>query len=337
MNDDDEMKELFGSNDEIDIYLSYSRVSDFSKNGPRALIERQRLEGEGINVGSITDDWLFNRENFDNIYYVFNGEKPTATLGKLVNIILKNYTKLPSKEVVLNIIERNNFWKRSKEETLLANFDTPEFWSYLAAQFQGSTKTLVTTSELELGKELAEILITHEYSKDIFSDRYERINQYKFNLTYKNIKFRGVIDMVLIDHEFKTIRLVDLKTGAGPSSEFLTSFLRYRYYFQEAIYMKAIDIVKKELNIEEYQVLPFQFLYIGRSERVPITFDVTQKWHEAAINGFTSDGGYHYKGLDSTLDDIIWHFKNKEFTFSRDISENHGKIDLNDKFFSIIN
>ena len=87
MNKNDELDELYGSNVDIDIYLSYSRVADFSKNGPKALIIRQKLEGDGIKIGSLTDDWLFNQKNFNDIYFVFNGEKPTATLGKLVNII----------------------------------------------------------------------------------------------------------------------------------------------------------------------------------------------------------------------------------------------------------
>jgi hypothetical protein len=141
--------------------------------------------------------------------------------------------------------------------------------------------------------------------------------------------------MVPIDHKLKTIRLVDLKTGQGPSDEFLSSFIKYRYYFQEAVYMLACETIAKELKLEDYKFLPFQFLYIGRSEQVPVIFDVSQKWHDAALNGFTTTSGYKYKGLNETLEQIVWHFKNKEFRFSKSIIENGGKIDLNDEFFNI--
>lgn len=332
---DDGLKELYGSNVDVDIYLSYSRVSDFSKNGPKALIARRNLTGEGINIGSITDDWLFSRDKFDDIYYIYDGEKPTATLGKLVDIILKNYITIPTLEEVTTIVKNNDFWKRSKDEVALAKYNIPEFWDYLSAQYNVTGKTIVTTSQVNLGKDLAEVLRNHNHSAYMFSEQYERLDQYKFKITYKNIKFRGIIDMVLIDHENKTIRLVDLKTGQPQSSEFVTSLIKFKYYFQEAIYMKAIGQIKEELNITDYTELPFQFLYIGRSEQMPLVYTVTEKWHQAALKGFTTSGGYRYKGLDETLDEIVWHFKNKEFVLTKNVSENKGIIDLNDEFFKI--
>jgi hypothetical protein len=333
--DNERLNELYGSNAEIDIFLSYSRVSAFSTTGPSALLQRKELSGEGINVGSITDDWLFNKKEFDNIYEIFDGEKPTATLGKLVDIILKNYPALPEKEEILNIIKLNEFWKRSKDETLIANFDTNEFWDYLKIQYNKSNKTIVTSSEVDLGKDLALTLKTHKYSSYIFSDIYEMKSQYKFKITYKNVSFRGIIDIIALDHKHKTIRLIDLKTGISKSSEFLKSFINYRYYFQEAVYMLALPSIMKELNIEDYAILPFQFLYIGRKENLPIVFDMTQKWHDAALNGFTTTSGYHYKGLDETLKEIIWHFDNKEFSIAKNIVEDNGNLNLNDDFFNV--
>jgi len=332
---DEGLDELYGSNVDVDIYLSYSRTSDFSRNGPRALIARRELNSEGVRIGSITDDWLFSRDKFHSIYEIFDGEKPTATLGKVVDIILKNYVTIPTKEEVLSIVKKNEFWKRSKDETLIANFDIPEFWDYLKSHYNTDGKTIITTSQMNLGMDLALVLQTHTHSSYIFSDRFERKDQYKFEITYRNVKFRGIIDMVILDHEQKTIRLIDLKTGQSKSSEFLTSFLKYRYYFQEAIYMKAVPTIMKELGVEDYAVLPFQFLYIGRTEQIPLVFDITQKWHDAACDGFTTTSGYLYKGLDETLDEIVWHFANKEFTFPRNIIEGKGTIDLNDKFFNI--
>ena len=39
----EQMDALYGVNVDIDIYLSYSRVADFSKNGPKALMIRQKF------------------------------------------------------------------------------------------------------------------------------------------------------------------------------------------------------------------------------------------------------------------------------------------------------
>jgi hypothetical protein len=320
----------------MEMSLSYSRISDFDRNGPRALNVRTEVSGEGIKIGSVTDDWLFDKEHFEDKYFIYDGEKPTATLGKLVDIILLNYNELPSKELVLRIIEINEFWKRSKEETLLTYFDIPEFWDYLRAQFLSKTKTLITSSELELGKELASILETHEFSKYIFDNNLTRINQYKFEITYKKCKFRGIIDMVLIDHENKTVQLIDLKTGQDNAENFMNSFIKYRYYFQEFLYMKSFDIICKDLGLEGYTVLPFQFLYIGRKQKLPLIYTVSEKWHYAAEFGFTTTSGYAYKGVNEVIDEIIWHLSNRVFDVSKSIFEGQGKLELDDQFINIV-
>lgn len=335
MNDDEELKELFGSNEGIDIALSFSRVSDFNRNGPKALNKRTFVDNMGAKIGSITDDWLFDRENFEDKYLIYDGEKPTATLGKLVDIILKNYMELPSNEKVLDIIATNGFWSKYKDDTLDKAYNIPGFWEYLTAQYASKIKTLVTSSELELGKDLAQILQTHEFSKDIFTNDLERINQYKFELFYRDIKFRGIIDMVLIDHKFKTVRLIDLKTGQDSAENFMNSFIKYRYFFQEAIYMKAFAVICEELGLKDYKLLPFQFLYIGRSERLPLVYTISQKWHDAAIKGFTLNGTYQYKGLDEVLEEIVWHWTNKVFDMPKSIYEGNGNIMLNDKFINL--
>jgi len=331
----DELNELYSSNETMEMSLSYSRISDFDRNGPRALNTRTEVSGEGVKIGSVTDDWLFDQEHFEDKYFIYDGEKPTATLGKLVDIILLNYNELPSKETILRIIEINEFWKRSKEETILSYFDIPEFWEYLNAQYLSKTKTLITGSELELGKELASILQTHEFSKHIFNNNLTRLNQYKFEFIYKKIKFRGIIDMVLIDHENKTVQLIDLKTGQDNAENFMNSFIKYRYYFQESLYMKSFDTICKDLELEGYTLLPFQFLYIGRKQKLPLIYTISNIWHHAGEFGFTTASGYEYKGLNDVIDEIIWHLSNRVFDVSKDIFEGQGNVKLDDQFINI--
>lgn len=333
----EELDELFGSNEEISLALSFSRISDYDRNGPKALDKRTVVDGLGVRIGSVVDDWLFNRDNFEDMYYIFNGEKPTATLGKLVDIILKNYVKIPNKKEVLRIIEKNNFWKRSKVDTLVKYFDTPEFWGYLTAMFKAREKVLVTTSDMLLGRDLANVLETHEYSSYLFRDieGIESAYQWKFNLVYNETKIRGIIDMVKVDHNNKTVRFIDLKTGQAPAMDFMGSFLKYRYFFQAGIYTLAFEEFCKEFKLEGYKLLRFQFLYIGRKEQLPLVYTVSDKWIKAAFDGFTTIGGYEYRGVNELIDEIKWHWNNKIFNIPKDVYENNGKLMLKDDFFNL--
>lgn len=329
MNVDDEMNELFGSNDVVNIALSYSRLSDFDRNGPISLIKRTKLDTQALKIGSIVDTLVFEPDRFDDLYHLYDGSKPTATLGTLCDVILKNYTSVPSKETVLQITKDNKFWNRSKDdETRTKNFDKPEFWEYLDNMFKCKVKTLITTPEHMKCTSIADIVKTHKHSKELFSDKYELVPQVKFEITVKGVKLRGIIDMVLIDHEKKTIRFVDLKTGKDSALEFKNSFLKYRYYLQEAVYCLAYEAVKKELGLESYSDLSFQFLYIGKTEKIPVVINVPYKWHNAALTGFTTTSGYTYRGLYELLDEVKWHFKNNEFSLPRGIAESNGILDI---------
>ena len=332
------MNELFKSSNEevMELSLSYSRLSDFDRNGPRALLQRSLVSGDGVRIGSLVDDLSFDEESFDEKYHLFNGVKPTATTGKLCDIILNNYKKIPDKENILEIIKNNKFWSRQKEESLINHFDNDEFYGYIDAQLKSKSKTLITTADLALANELKDILFSHEYSKDIMTNDLENHDQFKFTINYKSFRFRGIIDKLVIDHKNKTVKIIDLKTGKNKASEFQNSFIKWRYYFQESIYMKSFKFICEKFNLKGYKLLPFEFLYISTSEKIPFIFQVTKKWHKAAIQGFETNSGYKYRGLDELLDNIKWHLTTRVFDMSKDIYESKGNILINDDFIKLI-
>lgn len=332
--DDKELEELFPNNSAEELSLSYSKISSFDQNGVRSLESRIFLEGDGIMIGRLTDDLLFNKESISENYHIYNGTKPTATLGELTDIVLRDFNKIPTKNKILRIIKKNGFWSKIKnQELVLARFDIPEFWDYLEAMYISENKSLVTSEQDMIAKELRDILLSHKNSKNIFDSNY--ISQYKFSMKYYNFIIRGIIDMIQIDDENKTIRFIDLKTGEKSIRGFMKSFIEYRYYLQSLIYTLAAEVVKIELNLKDYKVLPFQFLYIGRKQKIPMIFEVSQKWINAAKNGFTTVSGLKRKGLDELLDDIRWHLHNKVFDVSREICESNGFMELEDDFIII--
>ena len=322
------------------IKLSYSRISSFDKDGPMSLVKRTFVQNEGATIGSLTDDLLNDIVNktqeFDNLYYTYDGTKPTATLGKLADIIIEDYKTIPNKEEVLKLIKDNGFWSSTvKEDVLDKKYNTKEFWDYLKAQYASKEKTLATTSDIMWAQDLVDILLTHENSKYIFDNDDEKINQIKFQFNYKDFKLRGLLDILSINHKDKTVRMIDLKTGSNSVSEFVSSFIKWRYYIQEAVYTKAIDTILKDLKLEEYKVLPFQFLYISRYEKIPFVFEVGEKWHKAALNGFKTTSGWEYKGLEELLQEIKWHVNNKIYNCSKVMYEANGFMKLNDDFITI--
>jgi len=339
----EDLDRLFGNNElDINRSLSFSRLSDFDRNGPKTLEKKISINSHSLTIGSLVDDMINPNTNIGDIYYKFDGEKPTATLGKLVNIIIENYTEEPSQEIIVDIIKKNKFWGNIKDpDILMKKWDNEEFWEYIKSYYESNGRIIVTTSDLVLAEDLSNIIKTHEFSKYIFNTNKNRKIYYQqdFEIIYNNVKFRGILDFVIVDLKKKEIEFIDLKTGKDPSLEFMNSFIKYRYYLQESLYVKAFDHIceKLKLNPKEFKLLPFKFLYMSKSERIPLIYTVSNKWHEAAINGFKTNYGYVYKGLDQLIEDVKWHMNNKIFDMSRDIHKTKGVLSLNDNFIHLMN
>ena len=330
---------VLNSNEEIDLTLSYSKISDFDRNGAIALIRPSNVDNAGLKLGSLVDDLLFNdKKYFDENYYIFDGEKPTASLGVLCDVILKNYLTLPNNiDDILDIIKTNKLWSNIKDiNALVKKFDNSEFWSYLDCMYECSDRVLITNSEYNSALELVSILKEHSYSKHILDNEHENIYQLKFETKYKEFKLRGIIDITTIDHKNKIVYLTDLKTGKNTAMEFQESFIKWRYYIQGAVYKLAFNEICKHFKLKGYTLAPFQFLYISKSDKTPLLYKMTEKWMDAANNGF-SIHGYQYRGLNTLIDNIYWCWKNKEYNIPKYIVENNGVVELNDNFLTVVN
>lgn len=334
------LEQILQNNEKIDLTLSYSRLSDFDRNGPQALIRKSDVDNKGIKHGSIVNDLLVekltNEPLFSNRYYIYDDNKPTAMLGQLCDIILNNYEKIPDKETVLKIVKNNAFWNNIlKEETLIGKFNTNEFWEYLKIQFKIKDKLVITLDEHNSAKNTVNTLLTHKYSKNIFYNDFENYHELPFEIVYNKFTFKGILDIFQIDHKNKKVYMIDLKTGSGKSETFLKSFIDYRYYYQGAIYRMAFEYFCKKFNLVNYTLENFKFLFIGKSENIPIIFEFTEKWNQAAIKGFKTKSGYFYTGINENLEKVYYHWKNNKYDFSKDVYEQNGCLILNDNFIEI--
>jgi hypothetical protein len=320
------------------IKLSYSRISDYSRNGVKALIDREKVDNQGAKIGSIVDDLLFATEDeFKDKYMYFDGDKPTATRLKLANLLLKEYDENPSKDELLEICKTNNFWKGSKDETVLAKFSDDEFWGYINSMRESKTKLVITNQDKDVSQRLVDVLRTHKHSKDIFNFDGTSVYQYYFAIDYRGTLLRGYIDITLVDHDKKTVKFIDLKTGTPKYNEFLESFSRkWRYDLQSVVYKLAFAKFCKEYDLKGYTLENFEFLYISRTERIPFIYEVPKEWIDAATQGYTNKWGYKIKGLHQLIDDIKWHYNNNVFE-DKAIYESNGRLILETNIIDQIN
>lgn len=311
------------------IKLSYSRISEYDRVGSKSLIERVREDTNATTTGSLINDLLFKQVDMKEKYFIKEYANPTSSTLKLANIIVDNYTEIPDDEEIVNIIRKNELWSNTKKvEKLKEYYDKPEFWEYLTLRMTSTDKLVVDPQMLTLGEEIVYVLETHKYSRNFFNGRYRLIPEVSFEYEEDVFLLRGIVDMIVLDDENKTFRIVDLKTGAKDHTNFNKSVLDWRYYLQEAVYMRASDIIKKQLGVSDYTTLPFQFLYIGLYEKLPVVFEISDVWHNAGLYGFTTGSGYRYKGLIELLNEIKTLHHHKSYDVPFELFKGEGVLPL---------
>lgn len=320
-----------------DLTLSFSKVSRIDRLGFKELIKRTKVESEALDYGSLVDDLIQPDFDFDSKYYVFEGNKPSAMLGELCTALIQHFkdsgeklTRDNYKDIVLYYIKALGLWKRTKDETLLLNKFSREAFNYVNAVLEKGKRRFVTRILKQEAIETVALLKTHKHTSNFFKK--DLLFQQFIEFKYGNFMFRGLLDYIDIDHENKTVTGIDLKTGAGSVSEFSSSFVKYRYYFQAALYKIALQSFIDAQGLEGYTVSPFVFLYCGRYEKQPTFITVTDKWDNAALKGFQTKSGYSYKGLEQLLEEIEWHWTNSVFNMSREQYESEGRILIKDDY-----
>jgi hypothetical protein len=159
----------------------------------------------------------------------------------------------------------------------------------------------------------------------------EYFNELEIYWEHDGIPLKSKLDRVIVDHRSKTIKIIDLKTTnkkcywkapkvpvllAMDNTYFYDSYLKYRYYRQQAFYNSAV------MSIKDYKSYKIENIII------PIE---TSGNYDCCILSFSSDGFYINKGNEewmSILEDYKWHLENGLWEYPRYIYKNQGIIDV---------
>lgn len=196
-------------------------------------------------------------------------------------------------------------------------------------------KTVVEVSLLDKSRNVAQLLMTDTFTKDVFSDDGEIEYFPKFAVEWiyttksdRKITCKSELDMMKIDHKNKTIYIKDLKTNYD-NENFEYSYIKYRYDLQAAFYYLAIENWKLQEGMSDYKVLPMEFVVgdTSANNRRPIRYQTSIYDLERSLNGFTLNGKY-YNGLHTIIDEICWSEDNDIWNCSRLVHDSNGHLKL---------
>ena len=307
-----------------DSALSYSRLSQFFKNGPKALISNERIDTPSLRFGNLVDTILTAPEEFDDRFYVADIDKFSDTVRKMTEDLFNPEIEelaLIDDATILMILDTYQYQTNWKSQTRIDKIIDLGSDYYTVLKYS-TGKIVISPQEFSEAQQCVQTLKTHPFTYQIFecNEDEEIFYQLKFKTEILGINCRCMFDIIKVNHKNKTIEPLDLKTTGAGEEDFEQSFIKWNYWCQSGLYSDMLrKIMMSDKTLVGYDLLPFKFVVINRNNLAPLIWSVGN--YGVLQSEIKEKLGVTYLSL---LRDANWHLQNGKFDYSRKSYENNG-------------
>tara|TARA_R110002051_G_scaffold156272_1_gene228099 strand:- start:494 stop:1477 length:984 start_codon:yes stop_codon:yes gene_type:complete len=263
--------------------------------------------------GKLVHCLIFQPEKQDELFSIVPGKVPSANIKKVLKSVTL-HTDVPvladvDDFIILDSLKEQELYQSLKtDESRVAKVrtnDAEEYYKFMCT----TGKDIIDNDTLFKCTEKAQViknnkdvmLLFNKEKTDFEMDTIEvyaeqplecKLDSYPFGL-------KGIVDYYNIDHDNKTINIVDLKTTGKSVIDFRDTVEYYNLWLQASIYCKLV--LQNHANIADYKIL-FTFVVIDKYNQV-FPFPVSEK---------TLSDWAHGTGI--TFDHAEWHYKERNFS-----------------------
>lgn len=334
--------------------LNFSSIKTFDHKGPKVFYKeyvlglREDMDSNAILVGNIVDDIILNyggdqtlfEQNFDEKYARFDGNKSSAQAFVLADYLFDIIKETIREGVVTGDFEacfkqafarcqEDGKYKGKTWEAGLADFDKVSK-SYYESKINAIGKQVVDLTTLNIAYNLAKQLMTDPFTAPLLNNEGNMLlTKIELSFEYKGLKCKGEMDALEVNHDEQWVRPYDLKCTFD-NEDFPYSYIKNKYYLQQAFYTIGLKKWLEENEMEHYEVKGFCFLVGDTSinSRRPLVYRLSEQDFENGVKGF-SLRGYEYKGLDKLVEEIKWHLQTDIWDCGMDAFLSNGNLILN--------
>lgn len=304
--------------------VSYTSVKEFKSGGIHQYYRYKERELEEVStpstdLGSLIDEYLLNREGFDDKYLLDTTAGPNSENQRLFCELVA------AGEVTISEAYKRCYKTAPKTESKLLekaqilyeeNKDYINFLPKIGEKLTYGEDTSFGLSQISMGiqghKFLGKLfdLIKSGGTSDI-----EVFTHVHIETLFKGIPLHGELDIVVINHTQKTIRVYDLKSTSYHLVNFVWQVKKLQYVLQEVIYG---ILSKQELLPEGYTFeIPRLIAVRTQGDYGVGVYDIPKEWFKQEVKSFLE-----------TLEEIRWHYETKQFKYPREYYEGSGILEL---------
>ena len=267
--------------------LSYSTLAKYERGGGFKSIPTlfDRVESPSLTFGSAVDSIITGgMEEFNDRFIVAEFPNISDTIVSIVKYLFNMYKDTNrslssiNDAAIINATEVFKYQLNWKPETR-AKVIKEKGEEYYNLLYISDNKTILSTKDYEYVVNAVEALKTSESTKFYFADdnpfdNIERQYQLKFNAEFNGVGYRTMMDLVIVNHNNKTILPIDLKTSGKSEYEFYKSFVEWGYMWQAILYTKVLEAnIKKDDYFKDFTILPYNFIVVNKFSLCPLVWE----------------------------------------------------------------
>lgn len=271
-----------------DSALSYSILARYEREGFNNLDKLfDKVSTPSLTFGSAIDSIITGgEEEFNAKFIVADFPVIPDSIISIIKSLFEQfsdvYTSLESipDTDIINTAATFNYQNNWKPETRVKVIKEKGI-SYYKLLYISQGKTIINTDTyndiLRTVAALKDSESTRWYfAKDNPFDNIERLYQLKFKYTFNNVDYRGMLDLVLVDHNNKRIIPVDLKTSSKPEWDFYKSFIEWSYSIQSRLYWRLLRANMDEDDyFKDFKLINYRFIVVNRKTLTPLVWEFT--------------------------------------------------------------
>lgn len=298
--------------------ISYSILKDIHDNPEVLTQEKEPSDKEWFVFGTLTDLLLTSPiQGFDKKVFV-NDRVPSEQYKNMADYIVEHdYSILSLTDAQVEEIYEMSGSKVNWGPTVKRQKMFDNCAAYLEVLTKHKGKLIVDSKTYLEANAIAEMVKHHKWTKELFMSEQEQLDnhieilyQYKIKYIYENLQCKSMIDILMIDHDTKTIFPYDFKTGTDYPGTFIRqSLYKYRYGYQGALYREGL---KKFLELHkefvDYNIDTFKFIYVSRLKPTfPLILEMSNRCHVEFRDTGIDNILYHIPSLTEVLEETEYY------------------------------
>ena len=304
----------------------------------------EEKDTQAATTGRIVETLLLEPEEFDNRFHMSSCAKaPTGLMLDFVNALNSHTQNAMVDGVVTKDFEElakaayTDSGFKIKFDAVLAKFAGSDAEVYYNEMRIVGAKglTVVTTDDVTNAERIVEELKNNPYTASIVnlvdSKRWQIFNQFQVEgYEVDGMKFKSMMDKVVVDHDNKTIQVYDLKCVWAVENFYEEYYLYRRAYIQAFLYHRALLNTEDAFPFDhgDYEILYPKFIVCDSTNYMsPLVYVLDDDDMEDAYRGFAHKHR-QYPGVKEIIADLKWAMENDRWNISRKNHISEGRVKL---------